>query len=92
MNKAPLIIAGVAVLAVGAYLLYQQQNKAAVEGELPAAELPAPEAAPAPMPAPMPEAAPAPMPAPMPEAAPAPMPEAAPAPAPEAAPAAPAAQ
>jgi hypothetical protein len=78
MNKAPLIIAGVAVLGVAAYLVYNQQH-AAPEAGAPV-EAPAPEMAPAPAPAP--EAAPA----PAPEAAPAPAAEAAPAPAPEAAP------
>ena len=88
MNKAPLIIAGVAVLAVAGYMVYQQKQagmEAAPEEmglDMPApAPMPDMEAAPAPAPMPDMEAAPAPEAAPMPDEAPAP--EEAPAPAAE---------
>ena len=82
MNKAPLIIAGVAVVAIAGYMMYMKSQAPVEGGEMAPAEMPAP----APMPMEMtPPPAPAPMPAP--EAAPM-APEAAPV-APEAAPAAP---
>jgi hypothetical protein len=83
MNKAPLIIAGVAVVAIAGYMMYMK-NQAPVEG----GEMAPAEMAPAPAPMPM-EMTPPPAPAPMPAPEAAPMaPEAAPV-APEAAPAAP---
>lgn len=72
MNKAPLIIAGVAVLAVAGYMVYQQKQAGmeAAPAEM-GLDMPAPAPMPdmeaAPAPAPMPGEAPAPEAAPMPE-------------------------